>query len=77
MSDEWDEQLTEDEQRLAASLADLTSVRYGAVVTESARIRRLRTSPEAGGKSPIRRSMPTPVPRPPDEPDEHQRRVAS
>ena len=51
MSDEWDEQLTEDEQSLAASLAALTSVRYGAVVTESARIRRLQVgsggAPEA------------------------------
>ena len=52
---EWDEQLTEDEQNLAASLADLTSVRYGAVVTESARIRRLQV--EFGGG--------------PEEPDPH------
>ena len=55
MSDEWDEQLTEDEQILAASLADLTSVRYGAVVTESARIRRLQAG--FGGR--------------PEEPDPH------
>ena len=55
MSDEWDEQLTEDEQNLATSLADLTSVRYGAVVTESARIRRLQV--ELGGG--------------PEEPDPH------
>ena len=41
-SDEWDEQVTDVEQNLAASLADLTSVQYGAVVTESARIRRLQ-----------------------------------
>jgi len=55
VSDDWDEQLTEDEQELAASLAGLTSARYGAVVTESARIRRLRV--EFGGG--------------PEEPDPH------
>ena len=55
MSDDWNAQLTEDEQELAASLAALTSVRYGAVVTESARIRRLRV--EFGGG--------------PEEPDPH------
>ena len=41
MSDEWDEQLTEDEQILAASLADLTSVRWGAwSAKRSGRMRR-------------------------------------
>jgi len=52
VSDEWDAQLTEDEQSLAASLADLTSVRYGAVVTESARIRRLQVEPGVGPEEP-------------------------
>ena len=76
MSDEWDEQLTEVEQNLAASLADLTSVRYGAVVTSRPGYDGCRPSPVAGRKSPIRRPMPTPVRSPPDEPDEDQRRVA-
>ena len=52
VSDEWDEQLTEVEQNLAASLADLTSVRYGAVVTESARIRRLQVEFGGGPEEP-------------------------
>ena len=65
---EWDEQLTEDEQSLAASLAHLTSVRYGAVVTESARIRRLQVESGGGPERPIRMPMPTPVGGPPDDP---------
>ena len=52
MSDEWDEQLTDDEENLAASLADLTSARYGAVVTESARIRRLQVEFGGGPEEP-------------------------
>ena len=52
MSDDWDAQLTEDEQSLAASLAALTSVRYGAVVTESARIRRLQVELGGGPEDP-------------------------
>ena len=48
----WDEQLTEDEQNLAASLAALTSVRYGAVVTESARIRRRQVELGGGPEEP-------------------------
>ena len=52
MSDERDERLTEDEQYLAASLAALTSVRYGAVVTESARIRRLQVELGGGPEEP-------------------------
>ncbi len=52
MSDEWDDRLTEDEQNLAASLANLTSVRYGAVVIESARIRRLQVEFGRGPEEP-------------------------
>ena len=52
VSDDWGEQLSEDEQNLAASLADLTSVRYGAVVTESARIRRLQVESGGGPEAP-------------------------
>ena len=52
MSDEWDAQLSEDEQSLAPSLAALTSVRYGAVVTESARIRRLQVELGEGLEEP-------------------------
>ena len=51
-SDEWDEQVTDVEQNLAASLADLTSVQYGAVVTESARIRRLQAELGGGPEEP-------------------------
>ena len=52
MSDEWDEQLTEDEQILAASLANLTSIRYGAVVTESARLGQLQVERGGGPEEP-------------------------
>ena len=55
MSDEWDVQLSEDEQKLAASLAVLNPVRYGAVVTESARIRRLRVELGGGPEEPASR----------------------
>ena len=44
--------MTEDEQSLAASLADLTSVRYGAVVTESPRIRRRQAEFGGGPEEP-------------------------
>ncbi|HEV7147095.1 MAG TPA: hypothetical protein VGN48_08875 [Pedococcus sp.] len=56
MSDEWDERLTEDEQNLAVSLANLTSVRYGAVVTESARIRRRQVESGGGPEEPAPRA---------------------
>ena len=68
MSDEGDAQLSEVEQSLAASLADLTSVRYRAVVTESARIRRRQAEFGGGPEEPDPRDDADPGTAPP-EPD--------
>ena len=75
VSDEWDEQLTEAEQNLAASLADLTSVRYGPWSPSRPGFDGCRPSSLARRKSPSCRPMPTLVGSTRDQPDEHQRRV--
>jgi hypothetical protein len=71
MSDEWAQILTEDEQNLAASLADLTEFRYTAVVGESLRIRRIHVQ-FGGGPGSDEATHPAapdePIEEPPPEP---------